>query len=91
MAWRFQDVKKVLEIVKDNKLVNVGGDVFTVNDSEVDSTWDAYFYDLDKNLSWVINVEHSYNNALAYIESFHKDNGDNFCYGVVVEPQQDSA
>jgi hypothetical protein len=84
IAWHYHDAKEVLHILKENNKIILGGEVYTPGAKHMDLTWDAWDYDSNPKFTNLENAEKSYEVALNYMESYHKRNGDNFCFSIVI-------
>jgi hypothetical protein len=60
-----------------------GGDVYQINNNEVLSTCDSWFIDRQQHQEWKSYVKVSANHSMEYIDRYHFDNGDGFCYSLV--------
>ena len=76
--WKFDDVIKVLDIIKEKEMTVLGGDVYGLNGYEVIITYDSWSFSGS-------NFIKSFEKAIEYIDNYHKNNRDNFIYSLVVE------
>ena len=83
LAWRYEDIKIVLAALKVRSRVILGGEIYSIGEEGIKLTWDAWDYRTDPGLPQEVNVERSYKAALSYIESYHKECGEDFCYSVI--------
>ena len=77
IGWKFDDVIKVLDIMKEKEMVVLGGDVYGLNCYEVIITYDSWSFSGS-------NFIKSFEKASKYINNYYKNNGDNFIYTLVV-------
>ena len=78
IGWKFDDVIKVLDVIKENEMTVLGGDIYGLNGDEVIITYDSWSF-------FGSNFIKSFEKAIEYIDNYHKNNGDNFIYSLVVE------
>ena len=77
VGWKFDDVIKVLDIIKEKEMVVLGGDVYGLNGYEVIITYDSWSFSGS-------NFIKSFEKASKYINNYYKNNGGNFIYTLVV-------
>ena len=77
IGWKFDDVIKVLDIIKEKETVVLGGDVYELNDDEIIITYDSWSFSGS-------NFIKSFEKASKYINNYYKNNGDDFIYTLVV-------
>ena len=80
IAWRYSDIMEVLNIVKDKKMVILGGDVYELDNKIPFPTYDSWSFS-EKN------YKKSFDKAVEYISNYHSANGDNFIYTIVVSKE----
>ena len=78
IGWKFDDVIKVLDIIKEKEMTVLGGDVYGLNGYEVIITYDSWSFSGS-------NFIKSFEKASKYINNYYKNNGGNFIYSLVVE------
>ena len=78
IGWKFDDVIKVLDIIKEKEMVVLGGDVYELNGDEIIITYDSWSFSGS-------NFIKSFEKASKYINNYYKNNGGNFIYSLVVE------
>ena len=78
IGWKFDDVIKVLDIIKEKEMVVLDGDVYGLNGYEVIITYDSWSFSGS-------NFIKSFEKASKYINNYYKNNGGNFIYSLVVE------
>ena len=77
ISWKFDDVIKVLDIIKEKEMV-VLVDVYELNGDEIIITYDCWSFSGS-------NFIKSFEKASKYINNYYKNNGGNFIYSLVVE------
>ncbi|WP_258030270.1 Imm40 family immunity protein [Campylobacter concisus] len=77
IGWKFDDVIKVLDIIKEKEMMVLGGDVYELNGGEIIITYDSWSFSGS-------NFIKSFEKASEYINNYYKNNGDNFIYTLVV-------
>jgi len=77
ISWKFDDVIKVLDIIKEKEMVVLGGDVYGLNGYEVIIIYDSWSFSGS-------NFIKSFEKASEYINNYYKNNGDDFIYTTVV-------
>ena len=78
IAWKYSDVIKVLVLAKEKKMVILGGDVYGINNNEITTTYDSWYFSGNDFVK-------SFEKAKDYIDNYHKKNGDNFIYSLVIK------
>ena len=78
VGWKFDDVIKVLDIIKEKEMTVLGGDVYELNGDEIIITYDSWSFSGS-------NFIKSFEKASKYINNYYKNNGGNFIYSLVVE------
>ncbi|WP_298039360.1 Imm40 family immunity protein [uncultured Campylobacter sp.] len=77
IGWKFDDVVKVLDVIKEKEMTVLGGDVYGLNGYEVIITYDSWSFSGS-------NFIKSFEKASKYINNYYKNNGDNFIYTLIV-------
>ena len=77
VGWEFDDIVKVLDIIKEKEMMVLGGDVYELNGGEIIITYDSWSFSGS-------NFIKSFEKASKYINNYYKNNGDNFIYTIVV-------
>lgn len=77
IGWKFDDVIKVLDVIKEKEMTVLGGDVYELNGGEIIITYDSWSFSGS-------NFIKSFEKASEYINNYYKNNGDNFIYTLVV-------
>ena len=76
IGWKFDDVIKVLDVIKEKEMV-VLVDVYELNGDEIIITYDCWSFSGS-------NFIKSFEKASKYINNYYKNNGDDFIYTLVV-------
>ena len=77
IGWEFDDIVKVLDIIKEKEMTVLGGDVYELNGDEIIITYDSWSFSGS-------NFIKSFEKASKYINNYYKNNGDDFIYTLVV-------
>lgn len=77
VGQKFDDVIKVLDIIKEKEMTVLGGDVYELNGGEIIITYDSWSFSGS-------NFIKSFEKASEYINNYYKNNGDDFIYTLVV-------
>lgn len=79
-AWKLKEINDVLQWLRENNQIVLGGDIIDVHKNY---TYDNWFYNYNSLVSHSENVNISIDTALNYTEKYLKKNGDNY-YVVLV-------
>lgn len=85
LAWERNNAIKVIEFLSDCNYAILGGDVYSIKNGILNSTYDSWFSKPNKNKTWEDYVKKSKNESLEYINRFFLLNGDDFRYSIVYE------
>ena len=77
IGCKFDDVIKVLDIIKEKEMMVLGGDIYELNGGEIIITYDSWSFSGS-------NFIKSFEKASKYINNYYKNNGDDFIYTLVV-------
>lgn len=77
VGWKFDDIVKVLDIIKEKEMTVLDGDVYELNGDEIIITYDSWSFSGS-------NFIKSFEKASEYINNYYKNNGDDFIYTLVV-------
>ena len=77
IGWKFDDVIKVLDVIKEKEMTVLGGDVYELNGDEIIITYDSWSFSGS-------NFIKSFEKASKYINNYYKNNGDDFIYTLIV-------
>ena len=80
-AWRIEDAILVLEYMGDENKIVLGGDILT---NELVHNYDSWYYNMESNQSYQLNVECSIKLAYEYITHYVEMNGNAFYVVFVV-------
>ena len=67
IGWKFDDVIKVLDIIKEKEMMVLGGDIYGLNGEELIITYDSWSFAGS-------NFIKSFEKAIEYIDNYHKNN-----------------
>jgi hypothetical protein len=82
IAWKSKDIIKVVDFFVDKGYAILGGDVYSLNGKELESTYDNWY--INNPLSQSL-LEESRKKACKYIDEHVKNNGDYYVYSIVFE------
>jgi len=88
-AWSYEEVKKVIIFLADHDYAVPGGDVWKRENGEFISTYDSWYHNRDKSVTWEKYVEQSKNISLTYIETYFQRNGEWYYYVPVTSSKKD--
>ena len=75
LAWKKDEVKKIVEILRRKKIPVLGGDVYKIVNNKIQSTYDSWFLNNNGKLDF---VDKSFKKTISYIEEYESVNcGDN--------------
>ena len=80
IAWKFDDVMKVLKIARDKGMIILGVDVYRLSGNEPVITYDGW--------STKAEDDNAFEVATQYITNYRARNGDDFAYCPVIGPGQ---
>ena len=81
-AWMIEDAIFVLEYLKSNKKIVLGGDVLT---EKLEHSYDSWYYNVEPSRNYKYNVECSFALAVKYISNYIRRNGNAFYVVFVIE------
>ena len=82
IAWKSQKALQVIDFLCSKGIPILGGDVYTFNGKDIESTYDSWYSNRGLNDTF---VQESREKAIEYIMQYAKNNGDNFIYSIVFE------
>ena len=85
LAWKWLEAIKVVEFLCKKNCAVLGGDVYSLVDGELTSTYDSWYINKDKSQSWHEFVNESKIKAVSYIESYQVRNGEDFYCSIIFE------
>lgn len=77
-AWRYSEIIDVINLVSENNLKILGGDVYFFYKDTIRVTYDNWFVSSKSQ-------EESISYSLKYINEYHNNNGDDYIYSIVVK------
>lgn len=77
IGLKFDDVIKVLDVIKEKEMIVLGGDVYELNGDEIIITCDSWSFSGSTFIK-------SFEKASKYINNYYKNNGDDFIYTLIV-------
>ena len=78
IAWRFDDVMKVLKITRGKGMIILGGDVYRLSGNEPIITYDNWYTKEED--------DDAFEMAIQYITNYRARNGDDFAYCPTICP-----
>ena len=81
VVWRLSDLPLLMDYVKENKWIILGGDVLTCSGNY---TYDNWHYNPNCYLSLTQNVHQSVAVCLDYVTNYTDRNGSNFLFSLVL-------
>lgn len=75
IGWHLKDVNDVLQWLSVNDRIVLGGDII---DSQKNYTYDNWFYNYNRSLSFAENVKASIAKAQNYVSNYLNTNGENY-------------
>ena len=85
-AWLITDAILVLQFLKKNNQIVLGGDILT---KKLEYTYDSWYYNVSTNQNYEYAMECSIKFATEYISDYIDANGDTFYVIFVVKDQSD--
>ena len=82
IAWMIDDASLVLEYLRSENKIVLGGDVLT---NKLEHTYDSWYYNVDSSRDFKFNVECSIKSALEYISNYISANGSTFFVVFVIK------
>lgn len=83
IAWNWENVIKIIEYLNKNNCVILGGDVYKLNGSSIEVTYDSWYFNMDEAATKQELLQKSYNRAIAYVNQYHQSNGSKYYYSLV--------
>ncbi len=80
IAWKKKEILLIIQLLQENKIPILGGDVYSIKGGKVILTYDNWFTINDNSVNFISN---SFDNAILYITNYEKRNGNNFIYSLV--------
>jgi hypothetical protein len=85
MAWNWQNAIKVVEFFCKYGYAVLGGDVYSLINGELHSTYDSWYANKDETKLKGEFIEETRNRAISYINQYRNTNGEDFYYSVVYD------
>ena len=89
LAWKWKDIHNVITFLIDNEYAILGGDVYLLENGEKIITYDNWYLDKETGTSWLDYVTKSKKVAIEYIDNYHINNGDSYCYSIIYSKNKD--
>ena len=85
VAWKQQDAISVVEILAENRVLILGGDVYSYVEGRVKLTSDRdnWYMTITVNVQDGTLLQKSKDISIEYIKSYALQNGENYCYSIV--------
>lgn len=80
IAWYFSDALEVIQFLRLNNFVILGGDVYKMGKEGIEVTFDNWYFDKSCGEN---QLNESAEKAKSYISNYHARNGDGFAYTFV--------
>lgn len=84
-AWKWRDAIAVVKILVANRLLVLGGDVYSYVTEVVKPTYDNWYFQPTESKSLDDALEESQNKSIEYIKAYAQKNGESFCYSIVIK------
>ena len=81
-AWKIEEAIYVLEYLRNENKIVLGGDILTKN---LEHNYDSWYYNIERDKSALFNVEKSSHIAIEYILNYIRVKGNAFFVIFVVE------
>lgn len=83
LAWNWKSAIKAIEFLSNNNCAILGGDVYDLNDDELNVTSDSWYFNKSEARSDQDYLIESSKRAITYINQYHARNGEDFYYSIV--------
>jgi len=83
-AWKWEYVNILLNYLNSNNYAILGGDVYKLENDQIDIAYDSWFCNKKDNMSWEFYVDESNKRAMEYINNYYERNGNDYCYSLVI-------
>ena len=87
LAWKWKDIKQVIDFLVEKKYAILGGDVYLLNNDQKIQTYDSWYIDRETGISWLDYVKKGKNVTVDYINQYYVSNGDSYCYSIICAKQ----
>jgi hypothetical protein len=82
-VWKWKDALRVIEIIVNNRMPILGGDVYNYMGDVIKGTGDSWFIKRKHNESLELFVERSKDSANEYIKAYTEKNGNSYYFSIV--------
>lgn len=82
-AWKHEDFARVVKFLIKHDYFILGGDVYSLSDGEISSTYDSWYIQKDVATTKKELLEQSRLKTLSYVDMYHRRNGSKYCYSIV--------
>lgn len=83
LAWKWEDIHHVIEFLKKNGYAILGGDVYFIENNQIETTYDSWYINRETGKSWCDYIKESEKVTVDYINEYYSKNGGDFCYSLV--------
>jgi hypothetical protein len=74
IAWRYENVFDVIDILIQNKYSILGGDVYIIKGNEIESTYDNWYIEKSETDNQEAYLIKSRDKAISYIKNYNSNN-----------------
>ena len=79
-GFSFDNIKRVIEILKEKEIPILGGDVYLLSDGKIYPTYDSWYMNKSGEKDFFIK---SYEKTISYISDYINDNEGQFIFSIV--------
>lgn len=79
-AFSFDNIKKIIEILKEKEIPILGGDVYLLSDEKIYSTYDSWYMNKSDEKDFFLK---SYEKTISYISDYINDSEGQFVFSIV--------
>jgi hypothetical protein len=83
-AWKWENISNILNYLEEQNCAILGGDVYKLHNGIKERTYDNWYIDKDHTISWGEYIKKSIHKTFEYIEKYYLNNGDEYCYSLVI-------
>ena len=80
IAWKRKEIFLIIQLLQENKIPVLGGDVYSIKGGKIMLTYDSWFTNNDNGFDF---ISKSLDNAILYIANYENRNGNDFIYSLV--------
>lgn len=85
LAWKSKEAIAAIEFLADNGFIILGGDVFSLNNEDIESTGDSWYFE-SKNIMEKTAINESKEQAVSYIKKYtSRTINKEYIYSIVFE------